>query len=79
MNAYELHEAAFDSACDHAEDTIAYIQQYADGAFDLFVPENMAEQILNCRQKYLAAVEEDGCGENHHYHLIRVQLEEIQL
>ena len=79
MNAYQLYEAAFDSACDDAADTIDYIVQYADGAFDLFITDADAQKILEARRQYLAAVDQDGQGEHHYHHLIRVPLEEIQL
>ena len=36
MNAYQLYEAAFDSACDDATDTVDYIVQYADFLSCLF-------------------------------------------
>lgn len=35
MNAYELMEAAFDN--NDAEETVKHIQQYADGAFNIYV------------------------------------------
>lgn len=79
MNAYQLYEAAFDSACDDATDTIDYIVQYADGAFDLFITDADAQKILEARRQYLAAVDQDGQGEHHYHHLIRVPLEEVQL
>ena len=79
MNAYQLYEAAFDSACDDATDTVDYIVQYADGAFDLFITDADAQKILEARRQYLAAVDQDGQGEHHYQHLIRVPLEEIQL
>ena len=79
MNAYQLYEAAFDSACDYAADTIDYIVQYADGAFDLFITDADAQKILEARRQYLAAVDQDGQGEHHYHHLVRAPLEEIQL
>ena len=79
MTALDLYEAAFDSACDDATDTVDYIVQYADGAFDLFITGAEAKKILDCRRQYLAAVDQDGQGGHHYHHLIRVPLEEIQL
>ena len=79
MTALELYEAGFDSACDDATDTVDYIVQYADGAFDLFITDAAAQKILDCRRQYLAAVDRDGQGEHHYHRLIRALLEEIQL
>lgn len=79
MTALDLYEAAFDSACDDATDTVDYIVQYADGAFDLFITDADAQKILEARRQYLAAADEDGQGQNHYYYLIREPLEEIQL
>ena len=79
MTALDLYEAAFDSACDDATDTVDYIAQYADGAFDLFITDADAQKILDCRRQDLAAVDQDGQGGHHYHHLIRVPLEEIQL
>ena len=79
MNAYQLHEAAFDSACDHAEDTVEYIDGYADGAFGITLPTGVAEAILAARQAWREAADEDGQGQHHHHHLIRVPLEEIEI
>ena len=79
MTALDLYEAAFDSACDDATDTVDYIVQYADGAFDLYITDAEAQKILDCRRQYLAAADQDGQGEHHYHYLIRVPLEEIQL
>ena len=75
MTAFDLHQAAFDSACDYAEETIEYITQYADGALDLFVSSEVAQKILDCRREW----RESGYGANNFYNLVREPLEEIQL
>lgn len=79
MNAYELEQAAFDSACDHAKETVEYIQSYADGAFDLYVPAEVAQKILDCRKACREASENNGEGENSGWHLVRKPLEQIEL
>lgn len=79
MNAYELHEAAFDRANDEAPETVKYVQQYAEGAFDLTVSDEVAEKILACRRAYREAVEQDGQGGFHHDDKIRRVLEDIEL
>ena len=79
MNAFELNNAAFDSACDCAEESIAYIQGYADGAFDLTVSDEIAQKILDCRAAYRHETEKNGEGQNNKYHLIEVPLSAIDL
>lgn len=79
MNALELHDAAFDSACDYAEETIGYIQEYANGAFDLTVSDQIAQKILDCRALYQAATEKNGEYEGNRYHFIEVPLLDIEL
>ena len=79
MNAYELHNAAFDAACDHAEETVTYIKDYADGAFDIMVSDEVALRILECRSAWKAANENNGNWENNYYYHVRAPLENIDL
>ena len=79
MNAYELEQAAFDSACDHHEETIEYIQAYADGAFGIYVTNDVAQKILDCRAECKKASEENGEFENNGWYLVRKPLEAIEL
>lgn len=79
MNAYELHEAAFDTACDTAEETVEYLQSYASGAFDLYVSEEVCQKILDCRAACLEATEQNGEGENNSFYLIKKPLEAIEI
>jgi len=79
MTAYELEQAAFDFACDQREETVKYIQDYADGAFDLYVSNEVAQKILDCRAAYKTAFESDGQYSLHHDRLIKDQLQKIKL
>lgn len=79
MNAYELYDAVFDSANDCAENTPGYVQQYADGAFDMYVAEEVAQKIVDCRSSYLAETEANGEGENNLQHCVKKPLSEIEL
>lgn len=79
MNAYQLEQAAFDIACDYAEETVEYIQGYADGAFDLYVTDDVAQKILDCREACHEANLKNGEYENNGWHLIRKPLEQIEL
>lgn len=76
MNAYQLFEAAFDSAQkEYAENTAAYVKQYADGALDLCVTDEMAQKIVACRADF----EKNGDGSNDFRHMVIKPLEEIEL
>lgn len=79
MNAYELQAAAFDSANDCAAETVEYIVEYANGAFDLQMSDSVAQKILDCRAAWRKATDENGEGANNAYHLIQAPLEEIEL
>lgn len=76
MNAYELYEAVFDN---DAEETVEYIKQYAEGAFDLSISEEVAQKILDCRERYKAETERNGEGQNNLYHFVKAPLSEILL
>ena len=69
MNAYKLHNAAFDAACDHAEETVTYIKDYADGAFDIMVSDEVALRILECRAAWKAANENGQLDNNWYYQI----------
>ncbi|BBL25453.1 hypothetical protein [Comamonas terrigena] len=79
MNAYELFDAAFDSACDNAEATIQYIQAYADGAFGLTVSDEIAQKMLACKAACAKANDANGEWGFNRDHYIRRELEEIEL
>ena len=75
MNAFELHEAAFDSACDYSAETTEYVQQYANGAFGITVSDTTAQAIIDCRVTFSAG---DG-GSNNYYYEIEKPLSAIEI
>ncbi|WP_428142372.1 hypothetical protein [Delftia acidovorans] len=75
MNAYELFDAVFDSANDYAEPTASYVKQYADGALDLVISDEVAETIAAAKRTFDA----QGDGSNDFHHMVRKPLEEIKL
>jgi len=79
MNAYELFDAAFDSAADGQERTIDYIVGYADGAFNVYCPDHVAQQILDCMAEFERQTDENGEYQNNAWHCIKKPLQEIQL
>lgn len=89
MNAFELYEAAFDSACEEyipatREEKIQYVIGYADNAFDkpVNVTKEIAEKIVDCHLDWYAQTwGEEGNGHitNNMYHLVEAKLEGIEL
>ena len=79
MNAFELYEAAFDTANDQAEATAEYVNQYASGAFDLYVPQDVCEKIAAARRAYQGADSENGEYEQAYAVHVRRPLESIEL
>lgn len=64
MNAYELYDAAFDSACDNAEATKGYVSGYANGAFDLAIRDEVAELIASKKREWDTLTEEGKANSN---------------
>ena len=79
MNAFELNDAAFDRACEYAEETIEYVQGYAEGCFGIIVPDEIAQKILDCRAACRAYSEINGWGQDNTYQMVQAPLEAIEL
>ena len=79
MNAYQLYNAAFDSACDYAEETVKYIKEYAENVFGITITNETATLILECRAAWKAANDENGQWQNNYYYCVRKPLEQIEL
>lgn len=79
MNAFELYSSVFDSSNEYAEATASYVQQYASGAFDIEVSDEVAAKIVECHLAYEAAAEQSGEGQNERWHLVQKPLENIEL
>lgn len=79
MNAFELYESAFDSACDYAESTAQYVKEYAEGVFNLFVPADVCEKIAAARRAYKGVDSEKGEYEHAYSVQVRQPLEAIEL
>ena len=77
MNAYELYDAIFDTANDGAVNTVDYIMQYAECAYQLpmHIAVETAQKIVDCRKAWEA--EENKCSDVF-YHTVRKPLEEIE-
>lgn len=79
MTAFDLYEAAFDSANDYAEETAEYVQQYADGAFDKHVDIAICEKIAACRRAYKGLDSVGGEYAQAYHTQVRKPLEDIEL
>lgn len=79
MNAYQLFDAAFDSACDYAEPTADYVASYADGAFGLAISSKVAEIVASKQRECNALVEAGESNSNEFYYRVQKPLEEIEL
>lgn len=77
-NAYELEQAAFDSACDYRKDTIDYIQEYAENVFGILVDDEVAQKILNCRKALDEANDKSGEWQHNRYQHLQEPLEQIK-
>lgn len=79
MNAYELYDAAFDSACDLQEPTSEYVAAYAGGAFNMAISNDTAELVATKRREWLALVEAGESNSNEFWHRVQKPLEEIEI
>lgn len=75
MNAFDLHQAAFDAACECQEETVGYIKQYADGALNVYVSGKVAQEILRCRNTFAASKQ----GSDNYYRLLEEPLSAIEI
>lgn len=73
-NLFNIYEAAFDSACDYAENTTDYIIDYADNVFDVEVTKEQAQMILDAVAKW-----QENPTSNTYYHFVEQPLSEIEV
>lgn len=84
MTALEIYENAFDPAAD-AERVLkyfggnvsAYIKAYADGAFELNIPDDVAQKIAKCAGDYENYI--GGNWSQAYYELVEKPLKDIEL
>ena len=83
MNAYEVYDAAFDSAADPKKvieeigSVAEYVKAYADGAFDIVLSDEVANKIAECANN-IANYEGYDWG-HAHYVMVQQPLEEIEV
>lgn len=86
MNAYQVFQAAFDSAQSEfipkgREDKIDYVIQYADGAMGIRIERGVAEKIVDAQIAYEKATwgeSGDGQYSDNAYRLIEEPLSKIE-
>lgn len=80
MNAFEIYEAAFDAAQgDNRAATAEYVSDYADGALEISVSNEVAQKIADVRADYLAQCEAGEIDSNWIYYNVQAALEEIEV
>lgn len=80
MNAFDLYEAAFDTAqAEVAEPTASYVEEYAFGALGMAIATDVAEVIAEVRRNWLEMVEAGEADSNKKYHKVQAILQDIEL
>ena len=81
MNAYELYDAYFDEGNTERQDTVDDLQNYASNAFEdgVYINQETAELIFNCRKKVFELSEQDGNWSNNLFFHAEEILQEIEL
>lgn len=79
MNAFEIYEAAFDSAIDGAEATTDYVQDYAEFALDTAITREVAQAIVDAHLSFKGLNENNGEFQNAFYHKIEAPLSAIEI
>lgn len=80
MNAFEIYSAAFDAAQgDARQATAEYVLDYADGALEISISQELAQKIADVRADYVARAESGDIGSDWIYRNVREILEEIEI
>lgn len=79
MNAYNVFEAAFDTANDFSENSVAYVQQYAENALGVSVSIEVATAIVAAKNAADSANAENSEGQNNLWHYAEKPLSEIEI
>ena len=76
MNLFEIYEAAMDNAA--SNDIVIdaqYISDYVDGALNAYVPEALAQKIVDAHNEWL----ESERGSHNKYVILQAPLEEYEV
>jgi hypothetical protein len=73
MNAFEIYAAAFDAA-QPSQATVAYVKDYANEVLEVRISDEVAQQIVDCRNFALNATSADEI-----YHGVEAVLEAIEI
>lgn len=76
MNLFQVYEAALETAAsNHIIFDTAYIIAYVDGALDSYIPEVLAQKIVDAHNEWLNSER----GSNNYYHLVQAKLEDYEI
>ncbi|ATZ95312.1 hypothetical protein [Dickeya fangzhongdai] len=76
MNAYQLYDAAMENAENNdIEISAEYFSDYAEGALNIFMSQNLAEKIYACAVNF----RDNGVGTNDLWHMVEKPLSEIEI
>ncbi|MEQ9888854.1 hypothetical protein ABRP55_20235 [Pectobacterium zantedeschiae] len=76
MNAYEIYEAATENAeSNNIVISAKYFSEYADGALDTYISDEVAEKIMACATQF----RNEGKGSNDLWHMVEKPLSEIDI
>ncbi|GKV89295.1 hypothetical protein [Pectobacterium carotovorum] len=76
MNAYELYDAAIENAeMNDAEISAKYFSEYADGAMNTYISDDVAKKIAECAIEF----RDNGNGSSDLYHMVEKPLSEIEI
>ncbi|WP_151833435.1 hypothetical protein [Acinetobacter ursingii] len=76
MNLFEIYEAAIENAVsnDIVLDT-QYISDYVDGALNAYIPEALAQKIVDAHNEWL----DSEHGSHNYYVILQAPLEEYEI
>ena len=76
MNLFQVYEAALENA--KSNDIVfdaAYIVDYVDGALNSYIPEALAQKIVDAHNEWLNSER----GSHNYYALVKSQLEDYEI
>ena len=76
MNLFNVYEAALENAASNdIVFNVEYIIDYVDGALDSFIPESLAQKIVNAHNEFL----ESDRGSHNGYYILQQPLEQYEI
>lgn len=76
MNLFDVYDAAFDPACEFAEDTIEYIESYAENALNVTLTQAESEKILRVRSEWMRCKGKNQDDSNQFFWMVEYPLKQ---